>query len=73
MSDNKPDFQNPVPPRGPRIISDYDGPGYSQEPGHTPLNKTWESANRWHPTPESLYPNGRLRNPDGKLGSNRHG
>ena len=33
----------------------YTGPGYSQEPGHTPLNKTGESANRWHPTADMMY------------------
>ena len=42
----------------------YMGSGYSQEPGHQPINKTWESANRWHPKADQMYPGGKLRNPD---------
>ena len=44
----------------------YTGQGYSQDPGQQPRNKTWESANRWHPSADRLYPNGRLRNPDAR-------
>ena len=45
MTEQQPVFNNPVPERGPRVISSYDGPGYSQEPGQ--INPTVRPIYGW--------------------------